>query len=936
MSGSLQALTCLGQPCLGQTRVIYEWLRLKQLTEWWHWAGLIVTCVAIVAYIFYWYRKDTVESMRPTGWALTACRLGVFLGLLLFFLQLEKSSEQRIVRDSRIAVLIDSSMSMSLPGTPFESGIESEISRSAETERFFAANQVWETIRQKHEVNVYRFDEQARPSLVYSAPKLGTEAGSNNSDASEAESPGLIELSNLRSWSVAVLSTLAVGAAFWIVALFAQILGYKDWYGGSWLLAFGVALMLLALAFGGYAIVPATEFTLTEIRTGQLGDVGETAPAEAEEDATKEINWANELAPRGSQSRLGDALKSVLQREASYPLAGIVLLTDGRGNAGLSARDVLPLAQAERIPIFTVGIGSAAQQKNLELVEVDVPKRLYPGDRFSVKALIAGSGFAGKTVSVQILSGSEGQDESQLQIEDEQEIDLPEDGSVAQIDFQLSPKAIGTWKYAARVVPVSGELRTEDNVKSASVDVIERKNRILVLAGGPSREYQFVRNLFYRDRDVESHVFLQSGSPQSSQEAQLLLDEFPTSLRELSEYDCVFAFDADWTDIPESGVQALERWVAEQAGGFVMIAGSVEMPKWLARSANRAKADSLISLSPVVLNRRGSALTATGRIEGETAWPLNVTPDGQVAEFLWVTDEVTSSLNLWGDFEGIYSYYSAFELKPAAKALLTFSDPSAASDGQPPIYLASQYYGAGRSVFIGGSELWRIRGMGDEYFDRLYTKLARWASQGRLLLDSDRGVLLVDREKALLGDQIQLRAVLKDERFEPLVQSEVVARLIDPQGMNTPIVLRPLADGSQPGVYTGQFPILRAGEYTAQLQLGGLASDEILSTTVTAKVPALEMQRAERDDVLLRQLAVESGGKYWIGVDSVTTLGPTNEDSSEAATDLPSLLLPQDQVAYLPGTNDQEFQLRWHGWLMIWIACCLTMEWLTRRLHRLA
>ncbi|MEM8735974.1 MAG: VWA domain-containing protein, partial [Planctomycetota bacterium] len=398
----------------------------------------------------------------------------------------------------------------------------------------------------------------------------------------------------------------------------------------------------------------------------------------------------------------------------------------------------------------------------------------------------------------------------------------------------------------------------------------------------------------------------------------------------------IFAFDADWTEIPESSVQALERWVAEQAGGFVLIAGSVKMPKWLARSASSITAESLRALSPVVLNRRGSALSATGRIEGETAWPVSVTPDCQVAEFLWVTDEATTSMNLWADFEGIYSYYSAFELKPAAKALLTFSDPSAASDGQPPIYLASQYYGAGRSVFIGGSELWRIRGLGDDYFDRLYTKLARWTSQGRLLLDSDRGVLLVDREKALLGDQIQLRAVLKDERFEPLVQSEVVARLIDPQGMNTPIVLRPLADGSQPGVYTGQFPILRAGDYTAQLQLGGLASDEILSTTVTAKVPALEMQRAERDDVLLRQLAVESGGKYWIGVNSVTKVDSSGESTTETPEDLAALLVPQDQVAYLPGTNDREFQLRWHAWLMIWIACCLTMEWLTRRLHRLA
>ena len=191
-----------------------------------------------------------------------------------------------------------------------------------------------------------------------------------------------------------------------------------------------------------------------------------------------------------------------------------------------------------------------------------------------------------------------------------------------------------------------------------------------------------------------------------------------------------------------------------------------------------------------------------------------------------------------------------------------------------------------------------------------------------------------------------MRAVLKNEQFEPLVQSEVVARLVDPNDLNTPLVLRPMADGSQPGVYTGQFPVLNPGDYSVQLQIGGLASDEVLSVNVKARVPALEMQRAERNDLLLRQLAVESGGVYWTGIENALRgLSASRQDTNEAMDiasgetskqSLLSVIQPQDQVAYLPGTPDQEFQLRWMGWLMIWIAGCLTLEWLTRRLHRLA
>ena len=197
-------------------------------------------------------------------------------------------------------------------------------------------------------------------------------------------------------------------------------------------------------------------------------------------------------------------------------------------------------------------------------------------------------------------------------------------------------------------------------------------------------------------------------------------------------------------------------------------------------------------------------------------------------------------------------------------------------------------------------------------------------------MDSDRGVLLVDREQATLGEQVVVRAVLKDERYEPLLQSEVVARLIDAQGRNLPLVLRPLADGSQPGVYTGQFPVQIPGEYSIQLQLGGLASDEVLTTTVDAKVPAREMQQSQRNDALLRQLAVDTGGNYWTGV--AAAMQPDPRDN----LDLVDRIAPQDQVIYLPGATDQVFQLRWLGWLMTWIAAALSLEWLSRRLHRLA
>jgi hypothetical protein len=103
----------------------------------------------------------------------------------------------------------------------------------------------------------------------------------------------------------------------------------------------------------------------------------------------------------------------------------------------------------------------------------------------------------------------------------------------------------------------------------------------------------------------------------------------------------------------------------------------------------------------------------------------------------------------------------------------------------------------------------------------------------------------------------------------------------------------------------------------------------VLTTEIQAKVPAMEMQHAERDDQLLSQLATETGGVYWKGIEAAMA---TSEDRKNVVASIE----PQDQVAYLPGAPDQVFQLRWLGWLMALIAGCLSLEWLSRRLHRLA
>jgi len=51
---------------------------------------------------------------------------------------------------------------------------------------------------------------------------------------------------------------------------------------------------------------------------------------------------------------------------------------------------------------------------------------------------------------------------------------------------------------------------------------------------------------------------------------------------------------------------------------------------------------------------------------------------------------------------------------------------------------------------------------------------------------------------------------------------------------------------------------------------------------------------------------------------------------------LPESIVPRDQINYLPNAPDSAFRQRLNGLLMALIAGALCLEWLTRRLSRLA
>ena len=902
----------------------FQFTRVNTLTEAWHWLVLVLICLAFATYVVWIYKRDTQELRKSTAVTLIVLRCFALLGILFYFFNLERVTEESIIKNSRVHVLVDTSQSMGLT----DDSDEQRLARINHVINEFTDGPTLETFRQKHDVIVHRFSEESRPVEIATFPRV---ARLNSSNASQLSDQVIQSVRNL----------VKIGLGLIVVAILA-ILFYltkgrkKDQAEtSSWsLLASMVCVIsgLIVIAVGNLRH-PQLSFTDT---------LGITNPDFSREVTTSDkdvempqIDWNTTLLPRGSKTRMGDAIQFLVNKERGGPIAGIVIYTDGRSNSGEDIEIAIRAARTYNIPLYPVGIGSNEQAKNVRVVDIEAPERVYPGDSFKITGYVQAYGIENRSVTVDLVSRPVNltrDDMSQDKIEDQIQLDLAKDGETRPVEFELEPDESiqGKRDYVIRVQTPADDRNARDNQRSATVEIVDRRTKILVIAGGPTREYRFLRNMLFRDEEVEVHVHLQTAKDTISQEADEVIYDFPQLDEELYDYDAIVAFDPDWEALDDGQIELVERWVSEEAGGLFVVAGPVFTPEWSRMRRGRRRGIDLVkNLYPVVFYNQGGVTLSLGRFGGDTAWPIQFSDEGLSAEFLWLDNSQLGSEQAWASFDGIYGYYKAKDPKPGAKVYARFSDPDTAIDDELPIYMAGHFYGAGRVFFQASGEMWRLRSIEEAYFEKYYTKLIRWVSQGRLLRDSTRGVLLVDKDRTFLGEHVTIQAVLTDAQHDPLTADTVDATLVQPDGRRNAIQLKLLSDGSREGMYTGQFVATQEGDYRVEVPLPGSA--DLLTRDVRVRVPQLEIENPRRNDALLSHAAEQTSGGYFVGIPSTSATS-----NNEEGTSLSQSIAARDLETELPGTPDKEFEEMLMGWLIAIISGILCVEWVIRRLCKLA
>lgn len=649
------------------------------------------------------------------------------------------------------------------------------------------------------------------------------------------------------------------------------------------------------------------------------------APEGMPEDEAEKLRqkFAENVESLQTGTNIGGAALQLAKLEANSFLQAIVIVSDGQSNLGSdeALREFVNRMSAgkRKTPIFTVGVGEYRPPASIRIDDLQAPESARPDDKFPIRVPVVGSGLGDEEFTV-FLEAKRVKDAAGQPVSGEKTYqlgpkkgkfqgagDFPQDTVEFEIDVQelkdlkadddKDGALEGTWQFVAKVPRHPREAFTKAEHESeppTEVVVQKRKLRVLLFAGGPTREYQFLRTLLYREvveKRLELSVFLQTGRAEhvdQDVEPDRYLSNFPNTIgpnesgekyMSLSDYDVIVAVDPDWLALDVAQFKLLKDWVGTHSGGIVFVGGPVHTYQ-LARPAGVNISD-LKTLLPVYLN--DSRLHGLGGIGHDASRPyvLNFTNAARLFDFLKLEEGGESPTAGWEKFfwdggkapanvrdtkprRGFYNYYPVDKIKSDSSVIATFAGPDSSKindgrDEQP--FMVSMRYGNGKTMFIGSGETWRLRHAKDVFHERFWVKLCRYMSAGTTQQKKYGSILLA---RTVPVGNVAFEAQLKGRDLLPLpaeLAPTVFVKRLDvhegPPKKDETFDLKPKpTQGDWTGWFAGSIRMKEPGDYEFRVPIPG--TNESLTQRLSVRKPNRELDNKRNNFGLLYQLASEA------------------------------------------------------------------------------
>jgi hypothetical protein len=278
----------------------------------------------------------------------------------------------------------------------------------------------------------------------------------------------------------------------------------------------------LKVSFGKYA---------ADKYKAQLNDLQEKLGAQHEVIA---YNFGSSLAPYQSpeftekETDIAAAIDELFTRHGTQNIGAVILATDGifnKGNSPLYNKNALA------VPVYTIALGDTAIKKDALIKSVRYPELVYLGDQFSIAVEVEANYLKGQTTTLEITAPDGSVLLSKV-------ISITEDRFVVKTETAGLANKPGVLQYKIRLKSLSGEAIAENNYDVAFVEVIDGRQKVLMLYDAPhpdikafksaieqNKNYQFEQADIntYKGNYKEADVLILHGLPSAASSSKLSL-----------------------------------------------------------------------------------------------------------------------------------------------------------------------------------------------------------------------------------------------------------------------------------------------------------------------------------------------------------------------------------------------------------------------------
>ncbi|RMG86917.1 MAG: hypothetical protein D6714_03300 [Bacteroidetes bacterium] len=195
-------------------------------------------------------------------------------------------------------------------------------------------------------------------------------------------------------------------------------------------------------------------------------------------------------------TNIASVLTEVYDLYGNQNLGAVVLATDGIYNQGTNPLYVRSKLNA---PVYAVALGDTIPKKDLILKRVFHNKIAYLGDKFTIQVDIAGINCAGHS---SVLSVSKIENGKSRKLE-ESPVKVGSDDFFTTKELVLNADKTGVQRYRIALSQVPGEAITANNYKDIFVDVLDARQKILIVANAPHPDISALKQIIEKNKNYE-------------------------------------------------------------------------------------------------------------------------------------------------------------------------------------------------------------------------------------------------------------------------------------------------------------------------------------------------------------------------------------------------------------------------------------------------